>query len=96
MEGSYYLVESKEVQASSREGFTTVAWSMVALLELRRTAQAQQKPPAQGRGHTRLKGPFSGKALLLPAPTTASGSYLEASRMLGFSGIFLLGLPSLL
>lgn len=44
---------------------------MVALLELSRTAQAQQKPLAQGRGHARLKGPFSGKALLLPAPTTA-------------------------
>lgn len=66
---------------------------MVALLELSRTAQAQQKPPAQGRGHARLKGPFSGKALLLPAPTTAPGPYPEASRLLGFSGIFLRGSP---
>lgn len=96
MEGFHYLVGSKEVQASSGEGFTAVVWSMVALLELGQTAQARQKPPAQGRGHTRLKGPFSGQAPLLPAPTTASGSYPEASRMLGFSGIFLLDLPSLL
>lgn len=84
---------SEEVQASSGEGFGAAAWSMVALLELSRAAQAQQKPPAQGRGHAR---PFSGKALLLPAPTIASGSYPEASRLLGFSAIFLLGLPSLL
>lgn len=86
MEGLYYPVGRKKVQGCSGKGFAAVAWS---------TAQAEQEEPArvigtQGLSRTVASEGCYGSPCCLLQPLLLFPTW-GASRMLGFSSVFLPG-----